>query len=288
MLGPRNGNHVAAAPQKPRQRDLGRSGVVGRGDLPHHGNQPEVVVQVLLLEARVSAAPVGGFQVIGAVDPPAQEAASDGAVGDESDTQLAQHRQELLLHPPLPERELGLDRAHRMHRVGPAHDPRSHLGEADVAHLSLRHQLGQRAHRLLDRHRGVEPVLVVEIDVVRSQPLQRSLDRLAHLRRTAVQGDHLAMRAEPPGELGGDGDALARHLLEQQPQELLVLERPVHLGRVPEVDPQLQRAAQHADRVGVVGVPVGVGHPHTPQPQGGNLEPLPPQLAFVHGNSPYG
>ena len=45
-----------------------------------------------------------------------------------------------------------------------------------MAHLALAHELGHRADRLLDRHVWIDPVLVVEIDVVepsrRSEPSQ--------------------------------------------------------------------------------------------------------------------
>ena len=46
------------------------------------------------------------------------------------------------------------------------------LGQAEVAHLALLHQLGHGAHRLLDRRVGVDAVLVVEVDHLDAEPLQ--------------------------------------------------------------------------------------------------------------------
>jgi hypothetical protein len=46
------------------------------------------------------------------------------------------------------------------------------LGQADVQHLALGHQRGERADRLLDGRVGVDAVLVVEVDAVGAQPLQ--------------------------------------------------------------------------------------------------------------------
>ena len=49
------------------------------------------------------------------------------------------------------------------------------LGEADVAHLALLHQARHRADRLLDRHRAVDPVQVVDVDVVHAEARQAAL-----------------------------------------------------------------------------------------------------------------
>ena len=48
-------------------------------------------------------------------------------------------------------------------------------------------QLGHRADGLLDRHVGVDAVLVVEVDVVGAEALQRALDRAAHVLGRAVE-----------------------------------------------------------------------------------------------------
>ena len=48
--------------------------------------------------------------------------------------------------------------------------------------LPASHHLGQRAHRLLERHPVVVAVALIEVDVVRVQPLQRRVDLLEDLR----------------------------------------------------------------------------------------------------------
>jgi len=55
-------------------------------------------------------------------------------------------------------------------RAGPG------LGQADVADLTLGHQLGQGVGGVLDGCTGVDAVLVVQVDVVGSEPGQRPLD----------------------------------------------------------------------------------------------------------------
>ena len=44
--------------------------------------------------------------------------------------------------------------------------------DADVERLPLMHGGGERAHRLLERRLGVEPVRVEDVDVVDAHPLQ--------------------------------------------------------------------------------------------------------------------
>ena len=64
-------------------------------------------------------------------------------------------------------------------------------------------ELRHRADRLLDRHAEVDAVLVVEVDVVDAEPLQRGLARLphvlgvaAHLARAVVVADVAELRRE--------------------------------------------------------------------------------------------
>jgi hypothetical protein len=56
-----------------------------------------------------------------------------------------------------------------------------------VADLALGHQLGQCPDGVLDRRVRVDPVLVVQVDVVRAEPPQGAFDRGADVRRAAVE-----------------------------------------------------------------------------------------------------
>ena len=53
------------------------------------------------------------------------------------------------------------------------------LGQAEVAHLALAHEIAHRAGDVLDRHRRIDAMLIEEIDMVGAEPAQRPLDRLA-------------------------------------------------------------------------------------------------------------
>ena len=70
-----------------------------------------------------------------------------------------------------------MQRDDRVHGVGAADGCRPGLGQPDVQDLSLGHQFGEGADGVLDGSVRVDAVLVVEVDAVGSEPLQRALDR---------------------------------------------------------------------------------------------------------------
>ena len=82
--------------------------------------------------------------------------------------------------------------------------------------LPGRHQLGHGAHRVLDGHVGIDAVLVVQVDVVHAQPLQRRVARLPHVRRVAADAQELALvrrascRTWSPAPRRRAGRAMAR------------------------------------------------------------------------------
>ncbi len=59
-----------------------------------------------------------------------------------------------------------------MHRVGAADGCRSGFGHSEMADLAGSDQLGHRAEGFLDRYLRIDPVRVVEIDVVALQTAQ--------------------------------------------------------------------------------------------------------------------
>ena len=174
---------VVALGQQPRQRDLRRGGTGLGCDRLHLVDDAQVALEVLAGEARVGLAPVVVGEVVDGADLAGEEAVAERGVGDESDAQLAQQRQQLGLGVAGPQRVLGLQRGDPVDRVGAADRVRAGLGQADVQDLALGDQLGQRADGLLDGRVRVDPVLVVEIDVIGAEPLQGALDRGADVGR---------------------------------------------------------------------------------------------------------
>ena len=254
------------------------------GQLLDLGGQLEVRLQVLAGEPRPVAAEVVGVELVRRLEPAGEEAAAERRVRDQADPELPQGRQDLRLEVAGPERVLRLHRRDRMGGVRLADPLRRRLAEPDVEDLALLDQLGHRPDRLLDRHVRVHAVLVVEIDPVGPEALERALDRAAHVLGRAVAHPRpsarlVALRAD--AELGRDhpvvsmsGDRLA--------DQLLVLERPVHLGRVEEVDPQIERLADRRDCLVLVGGAVEGRHAHASESERGDLESPIAQRSLLH------
>ena len=115
-----------------------------------------------------------------------------------------------VLDVPLPQRVLGLQRGDRMDGVRAANRRRRRLGQSEVAHLAGLHELGHRADGLLDRRLRVDAVLVVEVDVVDAQALQRGVAGRAHVLRLAADlPEARIFFLADVGELRGEKDLVA-------------------------------------------------------------------------------
>ena len=163
---------------------------------------------------------------------------------------------------------------------------RSRLGETEIAHLPLLDELGHRADRLLDRRVRVDAVLVVDVDVVGAEPLQRSVAGGEDVLAVAADAQSLALLGADVPELRREHDFVAP-ALDRAAHEPLVLERPVRVSRVEEVDAELERAVDRRDRLALVRRSVELGHTHAPEAQRGGLEALRAEATRLHdGNLP--
>src|SRR5204862_3852584 len=199
-------------------------------------SQRAVALDVLARHARMPAPEVVLAELVRRRETSGEEAPAERAVCDEADSQLAHGVEHLPLRIARPQRPFRLQGGDRMHRVRTADRRRARLGQPDVLHLPGPDELRQRADRLLDWRVRVDAVLVVQIDVVDSEPPQRRVDGLVDVPGRAV--DPAAPVLEPTvSELGGDhtlvaaaGDRLA--------DELLVRALAVDVGRVEEIEPE--------------------------------------------------
>jgi hypothetical protein len=153
---------------------------------------------------------------------------------------------------------------------------------ADVADLSLVHEVRQRAERLVDVDLGARPVHLVEVDVVRGQPAQRALD-LADDPATRVAALVRVVVVHGAVELGGEHDVVPA-ALERLADDLLGLAARVDVGGVDDVDPGVQGPVDDADALLMVRVAPGPEH-HGSQGERADLDAGPSQVAVVHAAS---
>ncbi len=112
-------------------------------------------------------------ELIGRLDGAGEEAAAERAERHEADAELAADIEHAVFRVARPQRIFALHGGDRMHGMRPADGGDACLRQAERAHLALAHQLGHGADRVLDRHVGIDAVLVVEIDDVEARALQR-------------------------------------------------------------------------------------------------------------------
>ena len=139
--------------------------------------------------------------------------------------------------------------------------------------LPSAHQVGHSADGVLDRSVRVDPMLVVQVDVVSAEPLQGALDGGADVRRAAVDHAGPASGVRHQAELRRHHDLIAA-TLDRPPDQFLVEEGSVDLGGVEVGDAQIQRPVDGADRLGVAALTgvVVAGHRHSAQADPGDVQ----------------
>src|SRR6516165_7361723 len=144
-----------------------------------------------------------------------------------------------------------------MGRMGAPDALRPRLAQPEKAHLALLDEARHRPDRLLDRHRRIDPVLVIEIDGLDTEPLQARLASLRYIGGAAV--DAVGAAGAPRlAELAGDHDSVAP-ALDRPAEQLLVLPPAIHVRAVEMVDAEIDRPVDQGDSCRVVARPVDPG-----------------------------
>ena len=143
------------------------------------------------------------------------------------------------------------------------------LRQSQIAHLAGRDQVGHRADGVLDRRRRVDAVLIVEVDGVDAEPLQRSVAGLAHVLRPAVDAERLAVGVAHEPELRGHDD-LRAPVADRLADEAFVGVRPVDVGGVEQGHTEVDRAMDGGDGSGTIGGAIELRHAHAAEAEGGD------------------
>src|SRR5256886_334844 len=128
-------------------------------------------------------------------------------------------------------------------------------------------------------------MLVIQFDRVHAKALERRVAGGADVLRPAVHSPEAAVGTAHVPELRRQ-DHLRAPARDGAAHELLVGERAVHVRRVQERDPQVERPLNRGDRLGVVATAVKLRHPHASQAEGRHLEALPAKRALLHVTTP--
>src|SRR5260370_2647717 len=191
MLGTRNGHDVRPFREQPGKRELTRRAALLARQLLHPAHEIEILLEILALEARMILAPVAFLDVLRPFDLAGQESAAQRAVRDETDLEFANGRQDFVLDIATPEGVLRLESGDRTDGVRAPHGLRRRMRQPEVADLALLGEIGHGADGFFDRHGAVDTMLVVEIDVLDPEALQRRVAGVFHVFRPAVDAHPL-------------------------------------------------------------------------------------------------
>ncbi len=146
--------------------------------------------------------------------------------------------------------------------------------------LPLANQIRHGARDVFDRHVGVHAVLVVEVDRVHAQSLQRAFGDLLDVVGPAVQ-DLLPVGTHLEPEFRGDDDLAAERL--QRLADDLLVDGAVNLRRIEECDASFGGCAYERDRLLRVGRgAVAVTETHRAVADGRDVQAAVAESALLH------
>src|SRR6476661_10275974 len=157
----------------------------------------------------------------------------------------------------------------------------SGLGESEILHLPLFHEIRHRADCLFDWRLLIDSVLVIQIDVLDAEASERFFARPPDVGRTSVQAVPRTIGRTDVAELGRYDEVIAPALY-RATNELLVRERAIRVSRVEKGDAQLEGAVDRGERFDFVAARIEVGHAHAAEAEGRDGESLRTETTRLH------
>ena len=184
--------------QYPRQGQLCHRDPAACGQPSQLTDAVDIGFEVALREARELSAPVVGRHIAWTAQTARKQASPEWAVGDEQRADLGRGGQDAGFGFPREQGVLGFHRGDGVDALGSPQRLRTDLGQAEVSNPSSTDEIGHRADGVFDGRVRIDPVQVVQVDVVDSQPTGTVLEGLADRFRSAAAA--LDLGAELAGE----------------------------------------------------------------------------------------
>ncbi len=127
----------------------------------------------------------------------------------------------------------------------PSNRADARLGKSEMQHLSLTDQFGHRLRHFLNRDIRVNPVLIVQINVICPQSFERTFCRPADRFRPGIQSCHSAV-VHAPSKFRRQNDLISDRL-KRLADQLLILSRRVCLRGIKEGLPHLRGSSEKPD-----------------------------------------
>ena len=270
-LGAGDGEEVVSLGEDPGESQLAGLDAFAVGDGADAIDEQLVLAGGVSGEAWVAgSAEVLVVELGGVGERAGEEAAAEGAVGDEADAELANGGEYLGFNVALPEGVLGLESGDGVDFVGAADGGRGGFGEAEVLHLSRVDELRHGSDGVFDGSVGIDAVLVVEVDVIDAETLQGGVAGLLDVLRFAGDGPEAGIIfLADVGELGREEDLVTARF-DGAADELLVVTDTVHVGGVEEVAAEVECAEDGGGGFSIVALAVELTHTHAAETHAGD------------------
>src|SRR5271157_1372005 len=271
--------------QQPRERDLSWCRLLPFCDLVKQIDYGLIRFPSLRRKARQRAAEIGAVEFRVFVDLARQEALPKRAIRHETNPEFLECGYHFLLRLPPPQRVFALDRSDRLDGVCTTDRLCGCFRHAEVLDLALLNEVLHGSRDVFDRNLGVHTVLIVEIDGINPEPLQRPFDGLLDVLGPAIHACRSrpmigATKIEP--EFGGD-HYLPAEGSEGFADEFFVQERAVDFCGVKECDAAFNGSTEKRGHLLLVfGRAVGKTHSHAAEPQSRNFEIAFSKFALLH------
>src|SRR6185436_5026161 len=128
---------------------------------------------------------------------------------------------------------------------------RRRFRQAEISHLAGLHELRHRADGVFDRRLRIHAMLVVEIDGLHAETLQRRVAGAPDVLWPPVDTEELAVLRSDVPELRRKHD-LAASIADRTADQPFVGVRTVNVSGIEEVDAEVERAMNGLNRAGLV------------------------------------
>ena len=155
------------------------------------------------------------------------------------------------------------------------------FGQPEVMHLAGANQFAHRPDGFLDGHLRVNPVLVVEINIIHTQPPQAGVAARADIFGPAIHAEKIPPLVAHVAKFRGQ-DHLVTAVFDGAPDQPLVFAAAVHVRRVEQGHADVQRAVNGGDGFLVIARAVKFRHPHASETERRDCQSLFSKLSLFH------
>src|SRR5205085_5857616 len=170
-----------------------------------------------------------------------------------------------------------------MHGMRPPDGVRTCFGQTEIAHLAGANQLSHRTNGFFNRCLRIDPMLVIEVDAIKTEPAQTRFARLLHVLRFAANSAKTRrVWVAQDSELRRDDNSMA-FAANSASEQLLIGVRTINVGGIEEGNPKVNCAIDSGERFHIVVVAVKFRHAHTAESDCRNNRSPASKFSLFHG-----